>query len=164
MATKTLFEWDLGHTLHRHWHALCRDWKRALKAQGKSDATIRIYLTAVRHLVAWLIAEDELCTADEVTRGQINGWAGYLIESRSAATANTNYRALRPFFKWLIVEEVIRRSPMDGTVQPKVDDEGSPVPVVSDADTVKLLKTCKGRSFLALRDRAIILLLTTSAP
>jgi hypothetical protein len=68
MATKTLVEWDLGHTLHRHWHALCRDWKRTLKAQHKSDATIRIHLTAVHHLVAYLIAEGELCTPSTTTR------------------------------------------------------------------------------------------------
>ncbi|TQM81735.1 site-specific recombinase XerD [Saccharothrix saharensis] len=157
MGTKALLEWDLGHSLHRHWHALARDWRRSLRADGKSDATIRIYLTAVRHLVAWLIAEDDLCTADEVTRSRIRGWVAHMIETRSAATANTNYRAIRPFFAWLIGEGVIPRSPMEGTRQPKTPDK--PIPVIRDREMTKLLNACAGRGFLALRDRAIIRLL-----
>lgn len=86
-----------------------------------------------------------------------------MIETRSAATANANYRAIRPFFAWLIGEGVIPRSPMEGTRQPKTPDK--PIPVIRDREMTKLLNTCAGPGFLALRDRAIIrrLHLPTSA-
>lgn len=153
MGTATLVDWDLCHSLHRHWSALLRDWQRALRADGKSDATLRIHLTAVRHLVAWLIAEDELCEAGDVSRSHIRGLVAHLIDTRSAATANTNYRALRPFFKWLVNEEVITRSPMENTKQPKVAEK--PIPVIPDHEMRRLLAGCSGRSFLARRDEAI---------
>ncbi|MFI9008859.1 tyrosine-type recombinase/integrase [Actinosynnema sp. NPDC053489] len=80
-----------------------------------------------------------------------------MLEMRSAATANTNYRAIRPFFAWLIGEGVIPRSPMEGTRQPKTPDK--PVPVIRDREMTELLNACVGRGFLALRDRVIIRLL-----
>ncbi|MEO6083764.1 MAG: tyrosine-type recombinase/integrase [Umezawaea sp.] len=159
MATKALVEWDLGHKLHRVWRGLVRDWRAELKSAGKSAATLRIYTTAVHHLVAYLISIDELCEPEEVTKSHIRGLFAYLIDTRSKGTANTSYRALRPFSKFLKSEDEITKSPMEGTTQPKLDPDAKPTPVVSDLDTNKLLKACSGRTVLDLRDKAIILFL-----
>ncbi len=81
--------------------------------------------------------------------------------SRSAATALVKHKALQQFFRWLYeVEQEIGRSPMDRVRQPKVPQKL--IPVMGDEDTRKLLQTCVGKSFAALRDEAIIRLLANT--
>jgi integrase/recombinase XerC len=144
------------------WGLNARGWQRALRAQNKSDNTIRIYIHAVRLLGEWALERPEPFEAPETTPDHINVFMGDLIEKTSAPNAHTNYRALRTFFKWMVdVEEEIDRSPMDRTSPPDLPEK--PVPVVSDDGISRLLKVCAGKDFVSLRDTAIIRLFDDTA-
>ena len=79
-----------------------------------------------------------------------------MIETRSASTALNKHKCLQQFFKWLVLdEEEIDRSPMERVRQPKHAEEADPDPH-RRRDTSKLLDACKGKSFVDLRDEAII--------
>jgi site-specific recombinase XerD len=77
-----------------------------------------------------------------------------LVDRTSAGNAHTNYRALRTFFNWLVLEEEIDRTPMDRTKPPIVPEK--PVPVVTDSGIKTLFTSCQGKDFISLRDTAII--------
>jgi site-specific recombinase XerD len=64
------------------------------------------------------------------------------------------YRVFQQFFKWLVIEEEIDRSPMDKLRPPIVPEQ--PVGMPTDADIRAVLKACVGTGFVARRDTAII--------
>jgi site-specific recombinase XerD len=90
-----------------------------------------------------------------ITREHVESFITFLLDTRSPATANNRYRALQQFFKWLEEEGEIPASPMGRMNPPKLDERE--VPVVSDADMLKLLRVCDGKSFEQRRDAALIL-------
>jgi integrase/recombinase XerC len=78
----------------------------------------------------------------------------WMVETRSAGTALNKYKSLQQFFAWLVEEGEIERSPMAGVRVPRVGQKL--VPVITDAETRRLLDVCKGGGFAQLRDQAII--------
>ncbi len=72
------------------WESLARDWTRVLRAEHKSPKTIEIYTRAVHQLADYLTAErGELPRVGEVARRDVQDFTAYMIETRSAGTANT---------------------------------------------------------------------------
>ena len=67
-------------------------------------------------------------------------------------TALTRYQAIRQFFLFAIDEGELCESPMARMKPPSIPEV--PVPVVSDDDLRKLLKTCDGSSYEERRDLA----------
>jgi site-specific recombinase XerD len=64
-------------------------------------------------------------------------------------------QGLQQFFKWLLVDEqAISRSPMERVRPPKTPTKL--VPVMREANTVKVLDACRGKGFAGLRDEALI--------
>ncbi|MET7668321.1 phage integrase N-terminal SAM-like domain-containing protein [Micromonospora luteifusca] len=55
----------------------------------------------------------------EVTRGHAEAFQAWMIETRSPSTALNKHKGLQQFFKWLLAEEDIDRSPMDRFRQPR---------------------------------------------
>jgi len=91
----------------------------------------------------------------EVRKEHVEVFQAWMIETRSASTALNKHKALQQFFKWLMLdEEEIDRSPMERVKQPKT--EKKLIPIIRDEDTKKILDTCKGKTFVQLRDEAII--------
>ncbi|WP_031526335.1 tyrosine-type recombinase/integrase, partial [Streptomyces sp. NRRL F-5123] len=91
----------------------------------------------------------------EVSRAHCEAFQAWMVQTRSPATGLNKHKALQQFFKWLRDdEEEIDRSPMDRVRQPKIPQKL--VPVMRDAETSKVLQTCKGKAFLQLRDEAVI--------
>jgi site-specific recombinase XerC len=84
-----------------------------------------------------------------------------MIETRSASTALNKHKALQQFFKWLVTEEEIDRSPMDRVRQPKTPKHL--IPVLRTEETKRVLDTCRGAaSFAELRDLAIVRVLANT--
>jgi integrase/recombinase XerC len=155
------------------WGLVAREWARALKAENKSDNTIRIYIYALRQLAEWAERQDQdpgtgadpdTETGDvveppaepsEVRKTHIRAFMAELVGKTSAANAHTNYRSLRTFFVWLRDEEEdISTSPMEGVKPPIVPEK--PIPIVPDDELGALLKVCEGRDFISRRDTAIV--------
>lgn len=93
----------------------------------------------------------------EATPRHVRGFIADVLERTSAGNAHTTYRSLRVFFKWLVAEDEIDRSPMDQTKAPIVPEKL--VPILPDEITKSLLKQCAGRDLMSRRDAAIIRLL-----
>jgi site-specific recombinase XerD len=94
---------------------------------------------------------------DQITRADVGGFVGKLLETRSPSTASNRFRALQQFFKWCVEEELIETSPMDRLRPPIVPE--LPVPVLSDDNLRRLLKSCEVKAFVSRRDMAVIRLL-----
>lgn len=67
------------------------------------------------------------------------------------------YRALKAFLLWLEREEDNYKSPIHKVQAPKVDIQ--PIKGVSDEDFIALINTCKSKSVIDLRDKALLLMI-----
>jgi integrase/recombinase XerC len=90
-----------------------------------------------------------------VTKAHVEAFQAWMIETRSASTALNKHKTLQQFFRWLQEDEQeIDRSPMDRVKQPKTPKKL--IAIICDEDTAKVLGTCGDKSFVSLRDEAII--------
>lgn len=131
------------------WQDLARD----LRVKGCRETTRYGYLLALAQLRGHLEHRVPLLA---VSRDQV---AGFLIgrEEWSPATVNTRYRALRRFYRWAHLEEIIAADPVARIPEPKLPS--ALTPVLSDGQLHALLKACAGKGFFELRDTAIIRLM-----
>jgi site-specific recombinase XerD len=90
----------------------------------------------------------------EVGKAHVESFQAWMIDTRSASTALNKHKGLQQFFKWLVNEEEMDRSPMQRVAQPKTPQQL--IPVMGDSETKKLLEQCRGKGFVGLRDEALI--------
>jgi len=84
-----------------------------------------------------------------------------MIDTRSASTALNKHEALQQFFTWLQRDEgEIDENPMRRVRLPKTPT--NLIPIITDDDTRRLLDTCKGRTYVDVRDAAIIRMLANT--
>jgi site-specific recombinase XerD len=93
----------------------------------------------------------------QITREHVEAFVERLLETRAAATAATRYRDLQQFFKWLVEEGEIPRSPMSRMRPPRLEEKQ--VGVVPPDDVRALLAACSGSGFEERRDTALIMLM-----
>ena len=137
--------------------ALLTSWQRAQRAQNKSPRTIETYLDALLRFGEWLVETGVPQDVAKIERAHIEAFISQQLERYAPATANNRYRALQQFFKWLVEDEEIRRSPMEHMKPPRVPT--APPPVMADEQVRAILNACRGADFRARRDTAIIRLL-----
>ncbi|MEU6573579.1 tyrosine-type recombinase/integrase [Streptomyces sp. NPDC046805] len=148
--------------LPKTWAGFLRDWDRSLRSGNYPETTRYNYLLAASQLARYLGEHSGESGAGageryptEVTRSHVEAFQAWMVQTRSASTALNKHKALQQFFNWLRDdEEEIDRSPMDRVKQPKTVKKL--VPVIQDEDTARVLGTCRGKSFVQLRDEAII--------
>jgi len=136
---------------------LARSWDRSLAHRNLAQQTRLTYAAALEQLLAHLTQQRSPLLLDQITRADVGGFVGKLLETRSPSTASNRFRALQQFFKWCVEEELIEVSPMDRLRPPIVPEV--PVPVLSDDNLRRLLKTCEGKEFVSRRDMAVVRLL-----
>ena len=140
---------------------LRESWLLQLRAERKSDQTLKAYGTGVRRFLDW--AEEH--AADPLTKVALSTWTAHLIETGSAAsTATSRQLAVRRFGDWLAEEDEISASPYAGIKSPKIDQP--PVDPLNDDELRALLKACQVArgtdakvAFRRRRDEAIIRLM-----
>lgn len=88
-----------------------------------------------------------------VERGHVELFVGWMIETRSASSAVNKFKCLQQFFRYLVNEDEMPRSPLDRMPQPTTPKKL--VPVLDDDLTARLFATCDGKSFSDRRDTAI---------
>lgn len=130
-----------------------REWTHALKAEHKSDQTVRSYIESARMLARFLDGGDVLAASTEDVRRFI----AELLATRSPSTAAVRYRSLQQFYGWAVRDGLRDDNPMSTMRPPTIPEK--PVPVVPIDDIRKLLRVCEGRGFLELRDVALIRLM-----
>lgn len=118
--------------------SLVSSWVIHLKAERKTEGTVKTYLDGVRPYLEWCGAEE----VDPLARPSLQTWVAGLLEAgRSAATAKTRMQAVRHFVRWLAIEGEIESNPFRDMKPPKVDQPV--VPVLNDAQLVALIKACE---------------------
>ncbi|WP_027934544.1 tyrosine-type recombinase/integrase [Amycolatopsis thermoflava] len=159
MTTSTVA--DDGLTLDEL-RELVPDFETHLKAGKKAATTVDLYLRHLRYLFAWL---EDNAPDEPVGKPVLERYFVALLERNTrrnnregeqvkATYANAQYRSAQQFWAWLEREEEITRNPFD-----KMSPPSAPlpkIPVRPDDDVRALLATCKGRTFVELRDTAII--------
>jgi len=136
---------------------LARGFELSLRARNRSPKTIKSYMEAVALYRDFAVRSGFPTTADRVNRDHLETFIADQLERWRPSTALTRYGALMQFFKWCADEGEISDSPMRNMQPPSLPE--IPVPIVSDTDLTKLLKSCEGPSFEQRRDIAILRLL-----
>ncbi len=140
---------------------LYASWLRSMRARNLAPATVKTYATGARQFLDWLAVQaPEVRTPEQVRRSDCESFLVELMGRTSASTAKTRHTGMSRFFAFLVEEEEIARSPMDKVRPPTVPDV--PVPVLSDDELRRLLKTCDGKTFADRRDTAIMRLFLDS--
>jgi integrase/recombinase XerD len=85
-----------------------------------------------------------------------------LTRERAAQTAKQNLAAIRMFFDWLVVGQVLPTNPATSVRGPRYSYERGKTPVLSASDTRKLLDSIDTSHVVGLRDRALIGLMVYS--
>ena len=118
--------------------ALVPSWVLYLRAERKTEGTIKTYLDGVRPFLAWCAEGGH----DPLARATLQAWTTTFLEAgRSPATAKTRMMAVRHFVRWLADEGEIDANPFLQVRAPKVDQPV--VPVLSDDQLRAMLKACE---------------------
>lgn len=128
-----------------------------LRAQNRSPATIKSYLSAVAQLDTFLAERGMPRSIRGIRREHIESFVVDRLERHSPATAANRFRSLQQFFRWLVEEDEIEASPMSRMRAPKVPVQ--PPPILAQDELQALLGSCAGTSFDDRRDRAILTVL-----
>jgi site-specific recombinase XerD len=140
---------------------LYASWLRSMRARNLAPATVKTYATGARQFLDWLAEQaPEVTTPEQVRRSDCEAFLVQLMERASASTAKTRHTGMSRFFAFLVEEEEINRSPMEKVRPPAVPEV--PVPVLTDDELRRLLKTCEGKTFADRRDTAIMRLFLDS--
>jgi site-specific recombinase XerD len=131
--------------------------RRTLRAEDKSERTVKSYTEAVRLFADFLAERGHPLAVDGITRDDVRAFVADQLERWKPLTALNRYRGLQAFFKWAVAEGELEASPMAGMNPPQIPDE--PPSVLTDDELRRLLKACEGRDFADRRDAAIIRLL-----
>jgi site-specific recombinase XerD len=90
-----------------------------------------------QNLVDFLVEQGMPTTVTGVTREHIEAFLGDMLDRLSAATTAKHYRSLQQFWKWLLEDGEITRSPMERMSPPAVPEQ--PVPILTDDELRRLL-------------------------
>ena len=131
-----------------------RGFSLSLRARNRSPKTIKSYVEAVRLFREFLIHVGMPTEIDRITREHIEAFIADQLQRWRPKTAHVRYGDLRQFFRWAVEDGEITVSPMANMSPPTVPDV--PVPIVSDDDLKKLLKTTEGKDFEQRRDAALL--------
>ena len=135
---------------------LIPSWTRSLRARNKSPKTIRGYRETAEIFRAFLVNKGMPTALDRIGREHVEAFVEDQLARCKPTTALTRYQALRQFFLFAAEEGELGDSPMARMKPPTIGEV--PVPVVSDDDLRRLLRTVEGRdraSFEHKRDVAI---------
>jgi site-specific recombinase XerD len=117
---------------------LVPSWEIHLRAERKTEGTIKTYLDGLRPYLAWC-AESDHAPLDKLS---LQTWTtAFLDAGRTAATAKTRMMGVRHFTRWLADEGEIPADPFVGMKPPKVDQPV--VPVLTDPQLKALIKACE---------------------
>lgn len=141
---------------------LLPDWRRHLKAKNRSDQTIASYLRCGHNLADFLVAQGMPTDINAITREHIEAFLADMVDRLAAATTAKHYRSLQQFWKWLVDDGEITRSPMERMSPPAVPEQ--PVPIFTEDELARLLAAAKGTDFEHRRDTAILRVLIEAGP
>lgn len=134
---------------------LLASWEVHLRAQRKSEETVKLYVGGVRHYLAWCEKRSEART---FSRALVTAFVADLLDQgKEAATARAYQLSVRRYSAWLAEEDLLDHDPLVGLKPPKLDIKV--VPVLTSDQLKALVRACDGKAFRDRRDEALIRLL-----
>lgn len=133
--------------------ALVDGFALSLRAENKAPRTVETYTEAVGQFADYLEENDGPALVD-AGRAEIRGFLDQILTTWSDSTAYNRYSGLRQFYKWLVAEDEINRSPLAEMKPPAISDK--PVNVLTEDQLRTLLGSCSGKTFVERRDNAMI--------
>jgi site-specific recombinase XerD len=135
--------------------AMLDSWQLALRAERKSEHTVRVYTTGVRRFLVWC---ETTGTDPVLDRATVQRFITALLDGGTeAASARSRQLALRRFAAWLHAEGELDDNPIIGLKPPQLDVKV--VEPLTDDELRRLIKTCAGRTLRDRRDEAIVRLM-----
>jgi site-specific recombinase XerD len=131
-----------------------RGFDLSLRARDRSPKTIKSYVEAIGLFREFLVRVGMPTEVDKITREHVESFIAEQLERWKPKTAQVRYGDLRQFFRWAVDDGEIMVTPMANMSPPTVPEV--PVPIVSDSDLTKLLKTTDGNGFVQRRDAALL--------
>lgn len=145
-------------------HDVLADWladfERYLRVANRAPGTVAVYLRSVRQLLDHAQACHPVAEPADVTRRDVEGWALAMAEAgRSEGTRRVRLIAASVFYSWLADEpgSGVQANPVRGVPRPTVPEVPRAMPALDDVRA--LLRACEGRTFVDLRDAAVLLVL-----
>ena len=137
--------------------ALTADWLAWLKADGKTDATLRAYSRSLQQFKQWL---DKTGNAGLVTPRTVLAFKGWLAGQYSVQTVNLRLSAVRSFYRWLVITERLPLSPAESVSGLKrSNSRRHKRDPLSNGEVMAVLRTCDPTTLLGSRDLAILTLM-----
>lgn len=131
---------------------LMASWVLHLRAERKSENTLKGYTTGVSQFLAWA---DETGTPPNLDRTTVAAFMTHLLDNGAEpATAATRHLALRRFSAWLAAEDEIDSDQLLNSKAPKIDVKV--VETLDDTQLAALVKACQGKEWTDRRDEAIV--------
>jgi site-specific recombinase XerD len=134
---------------------LLPSWQLAMRAERKSDRTIKSYTEGVQVFLKWC---ESTGTKPELTMTTVQTYiADVLDRGAEAATALARQKALRRYAVWLADEGELDTNPLLGLKSPKQDRKVAEP--LTDDELRRLIKACQGKTLRDRRDEAIVRLM-----
>jgi len=157
----------MPHTLHPDrslWDREVAAYVQHLTLGGKSPRTIETYQGNLDAWARFLTDTGRSLDPRDATRRDALAFAADQVARFTPNTAKGRIVAVGTFFRWMVAEWSYsgesRRSPFEGVDAPKLP--AVRVPVLTEDQVDALLRACEGRSFEALRDRAVLALILST--
>ncbi|MGB7052710.1 MAG: tyrosine-type recombinase/integrase [Acidimicrobiales bacterium] len=131
-----------------------RGFALSLWARNRSPKTVKSYTETLRIFREFLAEKGMPTQIDKLTREHVEAFIHDQLSRWRPKTAHVRYGDLRQFFRWAVDDGEITASPMANMSPPSVPEV--PVPVVSEEDLKKLLRTTEGKTFEQRRDAALL--------
>jgi site-specific recombinase XerD len=134
---------------------LLPSWLVALRAERKSDKTIKLYRDGVRFFLRWCA---DTGIPAELSKPNVQAFTAALLDAGAQpATARARQLALKRFSAWLATEGEIDDDKLIGLRPPKIDVKITDP--LTDDEMRLLLKACQGKTLRDRRDEAIVRLM-----
>jgi integrase/recombinase XerD len=152
---------DLG-VVPEDWPDLRASFVLSLRAVRRSPTTIRTYLDGCDTFARFLAERSPGRLVEDATRDDLRAFLVDLADrGLKPNTVATRHRGLRALFKFATAEEIIDVDPMRTIPTPSITEERVP-PALTDEQINAMVKTCPRTTFTGARDRALILLISSS--
>lgn len=128
---------------------------------GKSEHTIISYETDLKQFFEYLASNEEITDFKEVTQITLRSFMAFLNKNeRGKRSINRKLSAVRSFFAYLVMEEIMESNPGILVSAPKYE---KPLPtVLTDREVKQIAESVDSSDILGIRDRAMIELLYSS--
>lgn len=146
---------------------LAKSFARSLRATNKASKTVEAYGEAVAQFIAFwedppagdaaeLLAEHPITDELSIRQAHVEAFIADILTHRKASTAVNRFSGLQQWFRWMVKQPDLdlEVSPMTGMERPFIPETHPPVVPIQNIKAI--LATCDLKTFMGVRDAAII--------